>query len=206
MHVALEEAGFKSIHWGWYDPPSHMPRHVVRQNKGVTLVGAMIKHAKKSGFPLLHFLNDYNAFIQMDVTLGGELNYWPQLTDVPLLDQQYPNSKFIFNTRPMDKWLSSVNRWGNLKLRLTKAELPGLPFGVGYKDEELENWHNWHKENMVSYFKDSPEKFIIFDIENDKPSILVDFLGVNTIKIGHENENKRNPPNHSSHMSSAIHS
>ena len=160
IHDALCDAGIKSIHWGWYNSPKYMPHHITRFGKKVTSVGVMIKEAKDKGRPLLYFLNQFNAFTQMDVTVN-QYNYWPQLEDVPLLDRQYPNSKFIFNTRPLDKWISSVNRWGDMKTRLTKANIPGLPYGIGYNDKELVDWHNWHKNNMIKYFNGDDKKFLI---------------------------------------------
>ena len=204
IHDAVSEAGLKSVHWGWYNSPEYMPKHLVRFGKKVTSVGVMIKQAKDEGKPLLYFLNGFNAFTQMDVTVQG-YNYWPQLEDVPLLDRQYPGSKFIFNTRPLDKWISSVNRWGDMKTRLTKADIPGLPYGIGYKDEELINWHEWHRNNMLNYFGGENDKFTIFNIEKDDPQKLAKFLRLEKISLGHKNENTRNPANHSSGVSAAIH-
>ena len=203
IHDALECAGYKSVHWGIYESNDY-PVHAIRFGKNVSSVGMLIKLAKYNNLPLLYYLNNYNAFTQMDISLDKNLCYWPQLTDIPLLDKQYPNSKFIFNTRPLNKWISSVNRWGDLKLRLTKLEIPGLPYGVGSKDDELVKWHDWHKNNMIEYFKNDEDKFTIFNIEEDNPKKLANFLGLKSINFGHKNENKRNSIYNSSSMSPPL--
>lgn len=193
IQYAFDCAEIKTLHWARYNLPkkeSHLG-HVWRGEKPAACIGMLVKWAKQDGVPLLTYMPGYEAFTQMDVSLSERLNYWPQLEDVPILDQQYPNSKFIFNTRPIHKWISSVNRWGTLRKRLIKLDIPGLPPGAGAKDEELELWHDWHKDNMVQYFADKPGKLLVFDIENDNPQNLADFLGLKSIVWEKKNSNPR---------------
>ena len=196
IHYALQNAGINSLHWAWYDSPSHLPSNGLRFNRRFTSVGMMIKYAKEAGLPLLHYMHGYDAFTQMDISLSKDLCYWPQFLDVPLLDKQYPESKFIFNTRPVHKWINSVRHWGDLTIRLTKLDIPGLPYGYGEEDKHLKDWHDWHLSNMVDYFKDKPNKLVVYNIENDPVSKLSDFLGLNLV-MERRNVNKRNPANHS---------
>jgi len=195
IEYACKCAGLKALHWAKYNlrrSEMHFC-HVFRHHMPASSVGMLIKMAKEDGLPLLYYLSGFDAFTQMDVSLSDKLSYWPQLVDVPLLDQQYPNSKFIFNTRPMHKWISSVNRWGNMKQRLTRLDLPGLPKGVGSKDEELVAWNHWHMNNMLDYFTGHEEKLLVFDIENDDPIKLANFIGIQNIVWEQKNKNKRNP-------------
>ena len=191
---ALKNANISSVHWARYNLPSHLRHlgHINRFGHPAASVGVLIDWAKKDNQPLLTYLNDYDAFTQMDISLNKKLNFWPQLTDIPLLDKQYPNSKFVFNTRPIKKWISSVNRWGNLRKRLTKLEIPGLPAGKGSEDRHLEDWHNEHLEKTTRYFSDQPPgKLIVFDIENDNPKKLARFLGIKDMVWEHKNKSKK---------------
>mmetsp|Transcript_9328 Transcript_9328/g.23986 ORF Transcript_9328/g.23986 Transcript_9328/m.23986 type:complete len:346 (+) Transcript_9328:595-1632(+) len=45
------------------------------------------------------------------------LCYWPQLFVLPELAEAFPNATWILNTRPVDKWLSSMDRWGTPSIR-----------------------------------------------------------------------------------------
>jgi hypothetical protein len=189
IHYSLIKAGIKSNHWAWYNCPSDLA-YVKRFSVPAAPVGMLIKRAKEENLPLLHYLSEFDAFTQMDVSLNEELNYWPQMEDISTLDAQYPGSKFIFNDRPMEKWLKSVIHWGTLRRRLGKLDIPGLPLRVGYLNRELINWYNWHKNNMINYFK-GRDNFIIFNIENDSPQKLADFLGLESIVWSQRNKSKR---------------
>jgi len=193
IQYALQKAKIPSIHWARYNLPNGLRHlgHLYRKGQPAASVGALIDWAKKDGIPLLSYLNDYDAFTQMDISLNKTLNFWPQLTDVPTLNEQYPNSKFIFNTRPIHKWINSVNNWGNLRKRLTRLDIPGLPSGKGDKDTHLEDWHNWHLENIKQFFTDKPDQLIVFDIENDNPKKLAKFLGIKNMVWEHKNKNTK---------------
>jgi len=181
IHYSLVINGIRSIHWA-EDPDI--------QKK---LVGLSIQSAKAKGLPLLTYLDEYKAFTQMESCINQTKCYWPQLQDVPLLESQYPNSKFIFNDRDPKKWISSVSNWnisiGNLRNRLVHLDIPGLPAGAGAKDSELLDWYFWHKSNMIGYFKDK-RNFIVFDVEKDSPQKLGDFLGIKNFQLPHLNKSK----------------
>lgn len=190
---SLECANIKSVHWAINVKNREYLHHVDRYKPSLVCIGTLIQWAKKENLPLLHYLPEFDAFTQMDVNLSQDLNYWPQFEDIPVLDQQYPGSKFIFNTRPLDRWISSVNRWYTMRRRLTDLEIPGLPKGIGGLDKHLMDWHNWHQQNMLDYFGGENEKFIIFDIEKDDPQKLAGFLGIENMVWERKNVNEKFP-------------
>jgi hypothetical protein len=181
IHYSILTQGIKSIHWA-KDPD-------LRTN----LVGVSIRKAKENGLPLLNYLNNYRAFTQMESCIDQNNCYWPQLQDIPLLEKQYPNSRFIFNDRNPEKWIKSVTNWnisiGNLRSRLVSLDIPGLPAGVGHKDSELLDWYDWHKSNMIKFFE-GKSNFIIFNVEKDEPQKLGNFLGIKEFYLPHLNRSK----------------
>lgn len=106
-----------------------------RVNTGLSqgdIVHANVIEGKK----LLYAIpNDTKAIIQMDVVKWKKkqelLSFWPQLTLVPVLDEQYPCSKFILYTRSILSHIHSINMWGDLRQRIIKADIPFLPSGIG---------------------------------------------------------------------------
>lgn len=178
LQESFLRVGMPSIHWGNSIDNTH-----------VFLAAHKIETAKKEGLPLLTYLSDYKAFTQMEACIY-EYCYWPQMLDTPALDSQYPNSKFIFNDRNTEKWIKSVSRWvvhgQNLRERFIKFDIPGLPKGKGKEDKELEDWYLWHKNNMIDYFKNK-DNFIVFNIENDDPKKLGEFLQIENFSLPHLN-------------------
>lgn len=178
LQYSLEASGIESLHWA----------DLVNFTD---LAGMAIKKAKQQKLPLLTYVNKYRAFTQMETCIDENMCYWPQLLDVPLLEEQYPNSKFIFNDRDVSRWIRSVTHWnagslGNLRTRLTVLDIPGLPKGAGAKDSELENWYVWHKKKMINHFK-GKDNFIVFDIEKDPDVKLGSFLGIDNFNFYHKN-------------------
>lgn len=122
IQESLTSAGISAIHWGVDD----------------IFVGTSIQKAKNQNKQLLSEINTYQAFTQMKTCIDKARCYWPQLVDVPLLDEQYPNSKFIFNDRNIDNWIRSLRQWNintgpirqegqSLIERIIKLDIPGLP-------------------------------------------------------------------------------
>ena len=89
-----------------------------------------------------------------------------QLTHMNALRLEAPAGLFVHCARNTTKWLSSVARWSNLRERLANRDLPGLPRGVGWKDEELREWYDGvnahvaftfaHRRNYVRVNVDDP--------------------------------------------------
>ena len=104
-----------------------------------------------------------------------------------LLDKQYPNSKFILNTRNKQKWLKSrINHQNGQYLSHLAKE-----FQLS-ENEMIQKWSDewdYHHLEVISYFYEKPNKLIIFDIEKDNPVKLEKFFknnfNLNTKFYGH---------------------
>ena len=103
------------------------------------------------------------------------------------LDTQYPNSKFILNTRLKDTWLKSRIKHEN------GAYLNTLCIKYNKSTQELidkwsDDWDNHHL-NIINYFYNRPHDLLIYNIETDKPTKIHTFFkpyfNLNLVHYGH---------------------
>ena len=102
------------------------------------------------------------------------------------IHEQYPNSKFILNVRPVDDWVRSRLRHSNRKyIRSCKTRLRMN------KDKVVKEWRkhfHTHTEDVKSFFKDKPDKLLVYDISKDGPDNIINFfsdLNLDVSKWGH---------------------
>jgi len=88
-----------------------------------------------------------------------------------IADLQYPDSLFILNIRPVDKWIESRKKHGIL-LR------DALNYSQ-YSEKEIENWwkhqYEFYIKDVQLYFKNT-SKLLVFDIENDSIDKVNNFV------------------------------
>jgi len=101
-----------------------------------------------------------------------------------LLDHQYPDSRFILNTRDINRWLVSRLNHGRRKPKVIYPDGRYCDFSnklhnVNYTwPEWVEIWkEKWikHHNDVDTYFKDK-DNLLIFNIEQDKPIKIMEFL------------------------------
>ena len=138
------------------------------------------------GRPILFGMDHFDAY--GDLTFHTprftlEMNrYFAQI------DQEYPNSKFILNTRDVDNWIKSraqhIGRNGNKPMLAHFKSILGTD-----KDQDVfDAWRNSldaHVKEVRSYF-DGRDNFLEFNIEKDDPFKIKDFLEPDfTIDLAH---------------------
>jgi hypothetical protein len=162
LYNFFKENGFNSIHW----------------DKGEIAKKIEFNHKKNS--LLLEDIDNYEFYSDMEFVSNYKIIESYKMYEI--LDKQYPNSLFILNTRDKNRWLESrlqhPNGASNYILRYSNY------YKVS-KKEILEMWSiDWdsHHEKVKSYFKNN-SRFLEFDIENDDPEKLFDFLKLNSISI-----------------------
>ena len=128
----------------------------------------------KSGVHLFKGIENYSVFTDSEFIRN----------EFSLIDQIYPNSKFIYNIRPLNQWLNS---------RLNGKYAGGIqPIDALYNKTYREYYsitsdhqflelckYEWlyHKSRIERYFVGkNATKLLIFDIENDSTKKIVDFL------------------------------
>lgn len=136
LHKALVMLGYPGIH-------GTMPNHIK--------VEKAIKENKK----LLEYFNtNIIHFSDLDILKDN----------FKLLDEEYPNSKFILNTRDKKEWL--ISRKNHLQDYLYHINKGTNKYAKGWRwtEESVEQWETeWetHHKNVISYFKDKNNLLII---------------------------------------------
>lgn len=186
--------GLKSIHWG----------------RGALAAG--IEAAHFEGKLLLTYIEGFDVYCDMEFMRedhAGEwisekpfeklfVNYYGQNMPIPIyaferfkeLDQQYPGSKFILNTRDQSNWIRS-------RKKFLKSGYFFCIHGDSFHPNEYEldecwiNHWNSHHNAVLEYFSDRPGALLEFNIERDSPKKLVDFfeyLNLDVTHWGHHNK------------------
>ena len=176
----FEQNGLKAVHW-----------------RGGALA-AGIEVARREGKPLLTYMDDYDVYLDMEkINVAALAQKWmkkpifyrllhlvkDQSERVPIyaaryfkeLDAQYPGSKFILNTRDVDRWAASRLRFNEQKYRSCRHG-----DHVHTTEEELvacwkEEWAEHHAE-VLDYFKDRPKDLLVFNIEKDTVEKIIAFF------------------------------
>lgn len=161
---SFENAGLKSAHW---------------TNDSGDHVAELILKAIKESKPLLTYLSEYDTITQMDLIQPERgLFFFPQIGWYWNLYLQYPNAKFILNTRSLDEHVESISNWQDLKQRFEY-------FGI----TDLRKFISDHNKRIINFFKVYNDKnnFIEFNIESDGDSKLSRFVG-REVKLVHINK------------------
>jgi len=134
-------------------------------------IARKIKNNYKNNLPLLKDYPDINVF--GDIEDYKRLNY-AHMDYFKDLYNQYPDSKFILNTRDMETWIKSRNHHlkGYYVIELCKI--------LGIDREEINRrWRKDyadHHKSVTEFFKDKPGSMVIFDIEKDNIQKIVEFI------------------------------
>jgi len=156
--------------------------------------------------PLIDFSN-YDVITQMDVCLPKlGINFWPNLDFAVLLEirRHHPECAFILNVRDTNKLISSITRWGDLKLRCAVSDIIGLPVNFGEDDVHLHNWIEGHYRACRTIFSND-QLFFELDIDKpDAPAVLQKALGVELKWWGTHNKNENKSLSNGIHGASAL--
>lgn len=134
----------------------------------------------------LYFLNTglrvaHTAFHPSVVEDAQVIADTPVFIDYPLLQQRFPNSKFIYLQRDLSAWIASAYRLlKSMRKRYRQTNMPFHPeidrcFQVAFpnfdktgvlNDIYLNNCYNTHKSKMLEYFSAYKDCLLIVDIEH----------------------------------------
>lgn len=179
IHRFFEDNGLRSIHWA----------------RGSIAAG--IEAARIEEKPLLHYVDGYQVYCDMEFMredhAGKYISKRPFIKlyenakktriEKPIyafeyfreLDQQYPGSRFILNTRDIERWIRS-------RMEFLHSDYNFCPHGDDVHDSHLElencwraHWHT-HLRSVKEYFSEWPEKLLEFDIETDGIDKIISFF------------------------------
>ena len=175
-------------------------------------IAAGIEAARLEGKPLLSYVDGYFAYGDMEfVEVESEskkllkkkpfrrlYKNLPKDNLTPIyafenfreLDKQYPESKFILNTRNVEDWINS-------RIRFLERGYFYCKHGDRFHSSQealnqcwREHWDE-HTSNVREYFSNRPEDLLEFDLDKDGPEKIADFfcdLNLDISKWGHHNK------------------
>jgi len=162
------------VHWDYGRLATHMNNNL---NNNKLLVSGLYEHKI--------------YFSDMESCVGKIDKKWIYMYKYfKLLDEQYPESKFILNTRNVDNWIESRKKWLIWHDNKWQTYLEALCSVESMNEDELvEKWiKDWyeHHVDVLFYFKDRPNDLLVYDIEKDSSSKIMAFFD-SDLKFKHSN-------------------
>jgi hypothetical protein len=124
--------------------------------------------------PLLTGYEEYTFFSDIEGPIDGDKNsplIYAHKEYYKDLDKQYPDSKFILNTRNVYDWLESRKKHLNRKDYQIRSYFERCKFHYKLNDHQLvEKWLlEWedHHNDVLNYFKNRPDDLLIYNIDHD---------------------------------------
>jgi hypothetical protein len=141
---------------------------------GLPPFAKLMKDNHAAGRPLLHGIEHYDAYMDMVALTASEAveaNQWFRE-----LDAQNPGAYFIFNDRPVEKWINSrLKHEGGPRGSFAGRYASALGITEAMTPEAWRETYARHKEAVLAHFRDNP-RFMAFDIETGRPEDLARFL------------------------------
>jgi|AntRauTorckE5430_2_1112549.scaffolds.fasta_scaffold00173_1 hypothetical protein len=154
LHVAFEMLGLKSVHW--------------KDDNGLN-IKTKIGENFLNGINILDGIERYDAFSDWDMGTSHQV--------FKEFDKQYPNSKFILNTRDIGGWLDSREKHVK-RNQQKKSENPDAD--ITWLTVDREAWklqYERHHEEVYNHFKERKSELLTFDVtKGDGWEILCPFL------------------------------
>lgn len=151
----FECGGLRASHW------------MCRNETSEFRCGLCIRDNVTNGRRLLHGCGDYDVWAEMNQDDMPPC-FFPQIEAIDLIHEEYPNSVWILNLRPVQHWIESVDRWNTMRQRLINCDISTLPAGVGATDDELKDWFMGHTERVLRFAQWHPTHLLIMlDVESE---------------------------------------
>ena len=184
---------------GWYFPTG-APNKVFCVGFNKTATTSLTRLLKDLGLTTCHD-PEWARVVDMTDPLLAQYDAFSdgECADIEALDLAFPGSKFVLNTRALDRWLVSRVRWVEHRRDLGKTgrmrrELDEL--GV---EAAVLRWaavRDEYHRHVVQYFSRRPRDLLVIDVEadGDVEARLGRFLGANPMArttIEHRNASTR---------------
>lgn len=158
LHQALQILGYNSVHY---------------LDDSGNNIKAMIEQNYLQGHAILKGLEQYDAISDWDYPTHA-------INIIKAFDEQYPNSKFILNTRDIDSWMNSRrNHVLNNQLKKKKdpdSPEPGLEWQIFDVDAWKKEYEERHRE-VLTLFENRKNDLLILNIyDGDGWTKLCHFL------------------------------
>lgn len=138
-------------------------------------------HIENNVKPILGRYNNYDVFTDMEDGDNNHINI-AHMDYFQNLDQEYPNSRFILNIRPIENWIRSRRKHINGEYLNYHAYINNIS-----TEDTIELWkEQWYKhlENVKLYFS-GRDNLLIYNIETDDFSKFQNFFSDMEFTINH---------------------
>lgn len=147
----------------------------------------------EQGFKTAHNAYTQDAFSQAEVLADT-----PIFCDYQQLDKHFPNSKFIYLTRELERWLPSIKQL--LQRMIVNLQRTDGGFNPHLKrcysdvfsplseenindDMFLTSCYNRHQQDISDYFKNRPQDLLTIDVSNEASyEAMLAFLNIDSNK------------------------
>ena len=185
FQIGFNKCGTRTIH------------HFLKRHRGLRAVhwdnGELAKTMYRNlanGDPLMTGYENFNVFTDMEtITRDYALEGFKLF---PVLAREYPDARFILNTRDREDWIKSrLSHRDGTYLDRWKALL-----GVEDVESLTEIWRaDWdrHHARVAKFFADQPHRLATFDIAKDSPEVIAKLLPESNIDVslyGHAGRTK----------------
>lgn len=174
--IGYNKTGTKSLTRLFLDSgylPAHSMTYMAKR-KGEPPFAKRMKQNLEAGRPLLEGVDHHDAYMDMISLTHEELieaNQWFRE-----LDAQYPGAYFIFNDRPVEKWVRSrLKHEGGPRGSFVKRYASAMKIPEAEVPDDWRRTYAEHKAAVEKYFAANP-RFMRFEIETGDPQQLCDFL------------------------------
>jgi len=185
LHESFKRAGFRSVHWA-LDAGQEVKKdtrlRLYGEGADERLLGRLITKAVQRGLPPFALLpGEVDALAEMNgchwtsKQKDAVQAYFPQMQYLREICDAYPDAHFILNSRNLQDWVKSVDKHNDMRERLIQADLPGLPKGIGERDEDLIEWVSRHHERVAAQLMHC--RLLKFNIDVHGAAELSAFLG-----------------------------
>lgn len=185
LHESFKRAGFRSVHWA-LDAGQEIKKdtrlRLYGEGADERLLGRLITKAVQRGLsPFALLPGEVDALAEMNgchwtsKQKDAVQAYFPQMQYLREICDAYPDAHFILNSRNLQDWVKSVDKHNDMRERLIQADLPGLPKGIGERDEDLIEWVSRHHERVAAQFMH--RRLLKFNIDVHGAAELSAFLG-----------------------------
>jgi Sulfotransferase domain len=146
-------------------------------------------------------MDQFHLYAELDGNTGQGI-ILPQYMYLSEIYEAYPNATWVLNLRDPAKWLSSIDRWQDLRQRFIWGDYkPDLPSQgkskpgerpTGEKDEDMINFYNKQAQRVRDFAKDHPSlHFVEVRIDQeDAGEVMEEAFGISKQCWGNKNVNK----------------
>lgn len=174
--IGFNKTGTKTLHNFFCDNgylAVHSSSYLARRLR-LPPIAKLMKASHDAGLPLLSGLDHYDVFsdmVYLSSTEVIEANGWFRE-----LHAQHPDAYFVFNDRPVEKWVRSrLSHEGGPRGSFVARYAQAMGIGERAAPELWRAQYARHKAEVMAYFAGNP-RFMVFDIESGRPADLATFL------------------------------